>query len=566
MAYDFNGAIQAGANPQDVMNYMAQQTGYNASGAVSAGAKPADVMAYMAAMPAKSTAETPQQKLAAAGAAMSQMRQAQQSTSAALSSFLPNLIKGYGAAVGMNTDTGGTTTPSVVAAINSGRNPAEKVLRGAGSIAGTLISPITEAMGTAEQALQGSPMFQTLASGPLSKLSDAGQAILNTEQAHPEGTQDVQAGMNLLPFASDGINAQVGAEAPDTGPSGPTSQIEQPPPPPPNTAEPLSPANQATVDARTSTYNTLASKYASVDNAIQAGKAKGFDPISDLAQDDRFTPEIDKDGRIDSSQAVAKLNAFVKPWAALERQSIEQEGITVPFEDFKNAVMQNVQKYLPRGASYQTILNRVQADMSVYGNPENGFVDQNGNISGTALDDIKNAKYSISNWNDEDAQISDKTVARAARDSIYENTENPYLKQLNGEMSRYYSARDVLDAVDNKIVKGGRLGKYFARTLGTAVGAHFGPLQAIAGMYIGDALEQGVMQHQFNPLTRFFLSGNDPMETGTPDVIGRAQQMLQAAAQARQIRLALPEGSIQMGSEAPSMAPAVSAAGEVMGR
>lgn len=47
MTYNYQGAIQAGANPTDVMNYMASQTGYRASDAVAAGAKPQDVMAYM---------------------------------------------------------------------------------------------------------------------------------------------------------------------------------------------------------------------------------------------------------------------------------------------------------------------------------------------------------------------------------------------------------------------------------------------------------------------------------------------------------------------------------------
>lgn len=51
MAYNYQGAIQAGANPTDVMNYMATQTGYKAQQAVEAGANPQDVMAYMANLP-----------------------------------------------------------------------------------------------------------------------------------------------------------------------------------------------------------------------------------------------------------------------------------------------------------------------------------------------------------------------------------------------------------------------------------------------------------------------------------------------------------------------------------
>lgn len=51
--YNYQGALQAGANPTDVINYMASQTGYNAAGALSAGANPSDVMSYMANMAPK---------------------------------------------------------------------------------------------------------------------------------------------------------------------------------------------------------------------------------------------------------------------------------------------------------------------------------------------------------------------------------------------------------------------------------------------------------------------------------------------------------------------------------
>lgn len=51
MAYNYQAAIQAGANPNDVINYMASQTGYKAQDAVQAGANPQDVMSYMANLP-----------------------------------------------------------------------------------------------------------------------------------------------------------------------------------------------------------------------------------------------------------------------------------------------------------------------------------------------------------------------------------------------------------------------------------------------------------------------------------------------------------------------------------
>lgn len=60
MAYDYAGAINAGAAPSDVGNYLAKQTGYNFDGATKAGANVTDVLKYMSTLPNKTaTPPTP---------------------------------------------------------------------------------------------------------------------------------------------------------------------------------------------------------------------------------------------------------------------------------------------------------------------------------------------------------------------------------------------------------------------------------------------------------------------------------------------------------------------------
>ena len=54
-SYDYQGAIKAGANASDVLNYMASQTGYDATSAIKAGANQNDVMSYMCNLPVKNT-------------------------------------------------------------------------------------------------------------------------------------------------------------------------------------------------------------------------------------------------------------------------------------------------------------------------------------------------------------------------------------------------------------------------------------------------------------------------------------------------------------------------------
>ena len=48
MEYDYEGAIKAGANPDDVLKYLSNKHKYDYEGAISAGANRDDVIKYLA--------------------------------------------------------------------------------------------------------------------------------------------------------------------------------------------------------------------------------------------------------------------------------------------------------------------------------------------------------------------------------------------------------------------------------------------------------------------------------------------------------------------------------------
>lgn len=280
----------------------------------------------------------------------------------------------------------------------------------------------------------------------------------------------------------------------------------------------INPSPAEIIAKRQSTLGDLANKYTSVDNAVQKATARGFDPIADIASDNRFIPDINTDGKIDSSVAINNLNKYIAPIAKTERDAIVAEGKRISFDSFANTARNEISGLAERGSSYETIANKIESDLRVY---KSNFVDSNGTIDLAKLDDIKNAKYSIANWNNEDAQIADKSVARAARKLIVDNSSAD-IQGLNQKMSQYYSARDVLDAVDGKIVKGGRLGKYFARTVGGIIGSHFGVLGAAGGAVAGDAIESAILKSKMTP-----IFGNAPsLETAAPDVLKKTQETL----------------------------------------
>src|SRR5215216_5601388 len=97
-------------------------------------------------------------------------------------------------------------------------------------------------------------------------------------------------------------------------------------------------------------------------------------------------------------------------------------------------------------------------------------------------------------------------LGREAKDLIETSVEEADIKGLNSYLGDHYDAIKNLQKIDGNAVKGGRLGKYFARTVGAAIGAQGGPLGSIAGAFGGDFVS-GVMQNNYitNPIKKMML-------------------------------------------------------------
>lgn len=69
------------------------------------------------------------------------------------------------------------------------------------------------------------------------------------------------------------------------------------------------------------------------------------------------------------------------------------------------------------------------------------------------INEIKKAKYGISNFSDVESDKANKMVGKAAKELVEKYTKWESTKAINRELARWYSARDLLLAMDWKTVK-----------------------------------------------------------------------------------------------------------------
>lgn len=86
-------------------------------------------------------------------------------------------------------------------------------------------------------------------------------------------------------------------------------------------------------------------------------------------------------------------------------------------------------------------------------------------------------------------------VAKAFKEIIENNVDDIAIKELNREYGRAISLMEYLAKVNGTAVKGGRLGKYFARSVGAVAGSGGGVIGTLVGATAGDAFASALQRY-----------------------------------------------------------------------
>lgn len=229
-------------------------------------------------------------------------------------------------------------------------------------------------------------------------------------------------------------------------------------------------------------WNTL------LDNA----ESRGFNPVKDVATYWELKPEIDSDGKINTDQAVENLEKHTDSMAQTVHDLIEKEWAIVSLEDFKNQAMKEIESQKSDITGYDNYVRDVNQAME----SAKRLADDNGNIPLTVVDDIKKTMYNkIKEAGKKNflspTESADKAIARAAKTLIEDNTKSADIKSLNNELSRWYTTREYLNILwsGTKVIKWGRLWKYFATLAGRGIGAAMWSILwvpwELAGWFVG---------------------------------------------------------------------------------
>lgn len=343
---------------------------------------------------------------------------------------------------------------------------------GGAKVAGAVAGKATQATGLVRGALQGAKVG-AIGGAAVGGLTGVSSGLKNDEDASGIIKEGIK-GVGIGALTGGAVGAVTGAVA---------GKIK--------TGKP-----ENIVKNRVKVLKEVENGKAPVRNYVSKQEARGIDVKSNLAKTDLLKDAVDTTGTIRTKQpggAIEQYNEFLKPQEGIVSQKLAEEGKSVAIKDVEKEMVDAVNVSKIKGSAKATALENVKKEIA-------GLTldaDEAGNIPVATIHDAKVSKYANINYLNPESGTADKLIAKTLKE-IVENNSSASVKELNKELSQHYATIGYLEKLDGSKVQGGKLGKYFAQTLGGIVGSHFGPVGTIAGAELAGAMKGAQLGSTFS--------------------------------------------------------------------
>jgi len=234
----------------------------------------------------------------------------------------------------------------------------------------------------------------------------------------------------------------------------------------------------------------------------EKGRERGIDVKKVLSETDVLHGSVDKTGNISTKGKGGAVEQYTKEFIdgneAIVSDVLKKEGKSIAPGLIKQKLNKAVMDAGIEGKALVQARKAIDDELAGY----SLRASQGGAIPLDTLHKAKIDKYNnINFFTESNTKKYDKTVAKALKELVETHTTNTDVKNINKELSKHFAVIDYLEKLDGRKVDGGKLGKYFAQTVGAIVGSHFGPVGAIVGAEAGGRLKGNLLSRVFSGKT-----------------------------------------------------------------
>lgn len=290
------------------------------------------------------------------------------------------------------------------------------------------------------------------------------------------------------------------------------------------------------VDTNSRALRKVSDGNAQLRKLVDHSMDSGVDVVQKAAETNYLQGATDREGIIRSKQkggGAERLEIDIGENAGTVSENLARENRRISIDAVKQEMINALDSStISSGEAYTAALAKIEREI---GGMER-FMDGDRTIPVLKVHEAKmyKGKNLRKAFLDPDASQADKLITRVYKELIEKNTDSIDVKRINQELSEAYALLNFIKALDGKRVEGGKLGRYFAQTVGAMVGSHFGPIGSIVGAEVGGSLRGAQLGSVFSKSTGKTLEVSDLMKEAnalgksprpTPEIIPESRRL-----------------------------------------
>ena len=246
------------------------------------------------------------------------------------------------------------------------------------------------------------------------------------------------------------------------------------------------PGPESIVAKRAREIANIEDNYANTRKANDYSKDAGAASRERVAYTDVLADAVNENGLLRTKQPGGAVDQYraqtIDKKEGVVRKLLEQEAGRVHLNDIEMEMIKKVHTSGLEGADLRTALNNIKREIAGYRLKADG----NGTVPLTLVHDAKiSTTKGINFMTEPNVATAKKSIANALKE-VVENKSQVNVKEINTELAKYYQDIALLERLDGKRVKGGKLGKYTAQIAGNvAGGAVGGMIGGFPGVAVG---------------------------------------------------------------------------------
>lgn len=286
------------------------------------------------------------------------------------------------------------------------------------------------------------------------------------------------------------------------------------------------------INGREKELAKIDSDYAGMRKATAFSKDEGIASRRRVAETDVLSGSVDDNGLIRTKGKGGAIEQYkaqtVDQAEGVVRKNLEARKEMVSLKTVEKELTRVINESGLQGKNLTTALNDVKKEIAGYKLRAN----KKGEVPLTLIHDAKVDNYNSINYlTAPEVKTGRKTIARGLKE-IIENNSKFNVKEVNAELAKYLEDIKLLERLDGKRVKGGKLGKYFAQISGNLVGgavggAVGGPLGmgigTVAGGELANRIKGSMLERTLGGKTGYVAPKNKVLEEAMQRLKGKGE-------------------------------------------